>query len=221
MRVLARDRRIPPPLSPEVRRLRGVMLTPLGPSTVRLVDEPELPAGRLPDEPGAPPLRLTVLVPAHNEAATIAATLTSLWSQTRPPDRVLVVADNCNDDTAEIARANGAEVFTTVGNTEKKAGALNQALAELFTTIDANDVAMVMDADSVIVAEFLETAIGRLEADPELIAVGGVFYGEEGGGLVGQLQRNEFTPLPARHLAAPGQGVRADRHRVALPRRTP
>jgi cellulose synthase/poly-beta-1,6-N-acetylglucosamine synthase-like glycosyltransferase len=193
MRVLARDRRIPPPLPPEVRRLRGVMLTPLGPSTVRLVDDAELPASRLPDEPGAPPLQLTVLVPAHNEAATIAATLTSLWSQTRPPDRVLVVADNCDDDTAEIARANGAEVFTTVANTEKKAGALNQALAELFTTIDANDVAMIMDADSIVVPEFLETAIARLEADPELIAVGGVFYGEEGAGLVGQLQRNEFT----------------------------
>ena len=52
---------------------------------------------------------------------------------------------------------------------------------------------MVMDADSVIVPEFLETAMGRLEADPDLIAVGGVFYGEDGSGLVGQLQRNEYT----------------------------
>jgi len=50
-----------------------------------------------------------------------------------------------------------------------------------------------MDADSVIVPEFLQTAMGRLESDPDLIAVGGVFYGEEGPGLVGQLQRNEYT----------------------------
>ena len=35
--------------------------------------------------------------------------------------------------------------------------------------------------------------MGRLEADPDLMAVGGVFYGEGGAGLVGQLQRNEFT----------------------------
>jgi cellulose synthase/poly-beta-1,6-N-acetylglucosamine synthase-like glycosyltransferase len=103
------------------------------------------------------------------------------------------VADNCTDDTAKIARANEAEVFTTVGNTDKKAGALNQALAELFGKISARDVVMVMDADSVIAPEFLETAMGRLEADPDLIAVGGVFYGEPGGGLVGQLQRNEYT----------------------------
>ena len=139
------------------------------------------------------PLRLTVLVPAHNEALTIAATLESLWGQTRPPDTVVVVADNCNDDTADIARRHGADVFATVANTEKKAGALNQALADIFRDIDVRDVVMVMDADSVIVPAFLETAMGRLEADADLIAVGGVFYGENGPGFVGQLQRNEYT----------------------------
>ena len=195
MRVLARDRRIPQPLSPELRKLRTVLLTPLGPSAVRLAEEPELPPSRLPEsEDGAlTSLRLTVLVPAHDEALTIAATLDSLWRQTRPPDRVVVVADNCTDDTADLARAHGADVFTTIGNTEKKAGALNQALAELLRDITARDVALVMDADSVIVPEFLETAMGRLETDPDLIAVGGVFYGEGGSGLVGQLQRNEYT----------------------------
>jgi biofilm PGA synthesis N-glycosyltransferase PgaC len=134
---------------------------------------------------------LTVLLPAHNEAVTITEALASLWGQTRPPDKVVVVADKCTDDTAETARAYRAEVFTTVGNTEKKAGALNQAFTELFREIDGHDVAMVMDADSVIVPDFLETAIGRFEADPGLIAVGGVFYGEPGAGFVGQLQRNE------------------------------
>jgi cellulose synthase/poly-beta-1,6-N-acetylglucosamine synthase-like glycosyltransferase len=63
----------------------------------------------------------------------------------------------------------------------------------MFPRIDRSDVAMVMDADSVIVPEFLETAIGHLEADPDLIAVGGVFAGENGAGLIGQLQRNEYT----------------------------
>ncbi len=192
MRILARDRRIPPPLSPELRRLRSILLTPLGPAAVRLASEPEVPHGRLEDV-GAEPLRLTVLVPAHNESLTIGAALASLWGQTRPPDAVVVVADNCTDDTAELARERGAEVFTTVGNQEKKAGALNQALAAMFPDIDARDVVMVMDADSIVVPEFLETAMGRLEADPDLIAVGGVFYGEEGGGLVDQLQRNEYT----------------------------
>ncbi len=195
MRVLARDRRIPPPLSPEMRVLRRALLTPLGSSAVRLVSEPELPPGKLPDTTDAARmrLRLTVLVPAHNESLTIGATLQSLWGQTRRPDKVVVVADNCTDDTADIARRHGAEVFTTVGNTDKKAGGLNQALSEMFAHIDDRDVAMIMDADSVIVPEFLQTAMGRLDAEPDLIAVGGVFYGEEGPGLVGQLQRNEYT----------------------------
>lgn len=194
MRVLARDRRIPPPLPPEMRRVRSAVLAPLGSSIRRLADDPELPPSKLPEAAAdETPLRLTALVPAHDEALTIAATLESLWGQSRPPDRIVVIADNCTDDTAEIARHQGAEVFTTVNNTHKKAGALNQALSGMFDHIDARDVVLVMDADSVIVPEFLQTAMARLGADSDLIAVGGVFYGEEGAGLVGQLQRNEYT----------------------------
>jgi len=106
---------------------------------------------------------------------------------------VLVVADNCTDATVDIARASGAEVIPSVGNDEKKAGALNQVLDGLLPQLDIHDVIMVMDADSVIVEDFLATALGRLEDDPDLIAVGGVFNGEPGGGLIGQLQRNEFS----------------------------
>ncbi|PXW32439.1 UNVERIFIED_CONTAM: cellulose synthase/poly-beta-1,6-N-acetylglucosamine synthase-like glycosyltransferase [Williamsia faeni] len=196
IRVLARDRRIPAPLPAEMRRMRRIMLTPLGPSAMRLVTaEPDLPPSQLPEPSVASvaALHLTVLVPAHNERLTIGATLESLWTQTRPPDRVVVVADNCNDNTADIARHHGAEVFTTVANTDKKAGGLNQALSEMFSDIDVRDIVMVMDADSVIVPEFLDTAMARLEADTDLIAVGGVFYGESGSGLVGQLQRNEYA----------------------------
>ena len=92
-----------------------------------------------------------MLIPAHNESVTIAATLDSLWGQTRPPENAIVVADNCTDDTAEIARQHGADVFTTIGNSEKKAGALNQALADVFPLAGRDDVTMIMDADSVIV----------------------------------------------------------------------
>ncbi len=193
MRVLARDSRIPAPLSPQMRRLRSLVVSPMAPSAVELVREPAPPPKRLVDESATTPLRLTVLLPAHNEGLTVAAALESLWAQTRLPDEVIVVADNCTDDTAEVARRNGAEVFTTVLNDEKKAGALNQVLTELFRRIDERDVVMVMDADSTIFPEFLEAAMGRLEADRDLTAVGGLFGGEEGGGLVGQLQRNEYT----------------------------
>ncbi|MBN1091571.1 glycosyltransferase [Blastococcus sp. TML/M2B] len=80
-----------------------------------------------------------MLVPAHDEGARILATLAGLREQTLRPDRVLVVADNCSDDTATLARAAGAEVYETVGNRDKKAGALNQAWALRFRRAAVGD----------------------------------------------------------------------------------
>ena len=137
-----------------------------------------------------------MLVPAHDEQAVLGRTLESLARQSRRPDRVLVVADNCTDETVRVALGHGVEVVETVANTQKKAGALNQALAAHLAALeadDAGDVVMVMDADSTITPEFVETALGLLESDPDLMAVGGLFTGELGSGFLGQLQRNEFT----------------------------
>ena len=70
----------------------------------------------------------------------------------------------------------------------------------MFADIDDRDVVMIMDADSVIVPEFLRQRWHGSRHDPDLIAVGGVFYGEDGSGLVGQLQRNEYTRYQ-RHIS--------------------
>lgn len=51
-----------------------------------------------------------ILIPAHNESAGIVTTLESLAGVTPAGTRILVVADNCNDDTAVLARTAGAEV---------------------------------------------------------------------------------------------------------------
>ena len=56
------------------------------------------------------PGTIAVIVPAHNEGAGILATLQDITPQLRPGDRLLVVADNCTDNTAAVARAAGAEV---------------------------------------------------------------------------------------------------------------
>lgn len=65
---------------------------------------------RAPRVPAAPARPLAVLVPAHDEERGIAATLATLVAQLAPGDRLLVVADNCTDATAAVARAAGAEV---------------------------------------------------------------------------------------------------------------
>lgn len=142
-----------------------------------------------PEAPGPVP-RLAVLIPAHNEQDRIAAAIQGLWDQTRRPDLVVVVADNCTDDTAVIAEAYGAQVFYTHGNTHKKAGALNQAIAWILPHLDDRDLLLVQDADTVLDASFAETALATFNR--KVGAVGGVFYGEPGGGLLGLLQRMEF-----------------------------
>jgi cellulose synthase/poly-beta-1,6-N-acetylglucosamine synthase-like glycosyltransferase len=141
----------------------------------------------------AGPVTITVLIPAHNEGTGLRATLDSLLAQSHRPDRVVVVADNCTDDTVDVARAAGVEVLETVGNEHKKAGALNQALARILPEQGDNDLVMAMDADTTLDDGFLAAVVRRMTEDRALMAIGGLFYGEEGSGLLGQFQRNEFT----------------------------
>lgn len=56
-------------------------------------------------------ISVAVLIPAHNEEAGIVRTILSVRPQLGPKDRILVVADNCSDQTAAMARAQGAEVI--------------------------------------------------------------------------------------------------------------
>lgn len=139
------------------------------------------------------PVDVTVVIPAHNEEVILPAILASLKEQSRTPDRVIVVADNCTDRTGEVAIEAGAEVFRTTGNTHKKAGALNQVLRWLLPDMGPSNAILIMDADTILTERFIEAATSRLDEDQELAAVGGLFTGEEGAGLLGQLQRNEFA----------------------------
>ena len=143
--------------------------------------------------------RVFAVVPAHNEEAGIAAAVASLLAQTRRPDRVIVVADNCTDRTIARAWAAGATVVKSVGNTRRKAGALNQVLRMLLPDLADGDIVMVMDADSVIADDWIEAALGTLDR-PGVGAVGGIFYGQRGAGFIGLLQRMEYVRY-ARQLA--------------------
>ena len=136
---------------------------------------------------------LTALIPAHNEEALIGATIRSLMNQDRKPDRVIVVADNCSDGTVRVAKSLGVEVFETVKNVDKKAGALNQALGVLLPSMGENDTVMIMDADTVLRQGFLASAVKHFSDDRGLSAIGGLFFGEDRPGLIAQIQKNEYT----------------------------
>lgn len=135
---------------------------------------------------------ITVLVPAHNEEDCIADALDAVARQTVAVHEVVVVADNCTDRTAGIARAHGATVFETEGNRHRKAGGLNQALAAYLPRLADRDFVLVTDADCRLDESFAEHAQDYVR-QPRYGAVGGIFRGDAGGGFVGHLQRNEYA----------------------------
>lgn len=104
--------------------------------------------------------RLAIVVPAHNEAAGIAACVCNLLQCDAPRGSysVIVVADNCTDHTTEEARRAGATVLVRDDQTRRGKG---YALDHAFTVLGAQgyDVFIVVDADSSvspnIVGDFL------------------------------------------------------------------
>jgi cellulose synthase/poly-beta-1,6-N-acetylglucosamine synthase-like glycosyltransferase len=90
--------------------------------------------------------RIGVIVPARDEAAGIVATLANIKAQLHRGDRLVVVADNCSDDTAKLAAAEGAEVSVRYDLTRIGKGyALDWGLRHLEQ--DPPDVIIVIDAD--------------------------------------------------------------------------
>jgi len=101
--------------------------------------------------------RIAVLVPAHNESTGLLPTLDDIKQQLRPGDRILVVADNCADDTATIARTAGAEVIERHDPIRRGKGyALDFGIQHLSSA--PPDILIMIDADCRIAAN----AIRRL-----------------------------------------------------------
>lgn len=113
----------------------------------------------------APPLtgrrpRLAVLIPAHNEAGGIGATLADLQPQMQAGDRIVVIADNCSDATADVARAAGAQVIERSSTTERgKSYALDFGVRHLHA--DAPEVVLIVDADCQVASGAIDR-LGRL-----------------------------------------------------------
>nr|WP_314481061.1 glycosyltransferase family 2 protein [uncultured Pseudomonas sp.] len=90
--------------------------------------------------------QLAVLVPAHDEASIIAETLATLAPQLQAGDRLLVVADNCSDDTARRAEEGGAEVVVREDAQHRGKGyALDFGMRHL--AVDPPQVVIIVDAD--------------------------------------------------------------------------
>lgn len=101
--------------------------------------------------------KTVVLIPAHDEEQGIVATLRSAQSTLAECDEVVVVADNCTDRTAEVAREHGARVFERFDNQRRGKGyAINYGVDQLRAL--PPDVVIILDAD----CQILPLGIDRL-----------------------------------------------------------
>ena len=115
------------------------------------------------------PARIAVLIPAHNEGHGVRATIMQTLSQLGPDDRVLVVADNCNDDTAAQARLVGAEVVERHDAERRGKGyALDFGVRHLEMLAQheghSPDVVLVLDADCVLSPGLIPRVAGLAQA---------------------------------------------------------
>ena len=103
--------------------------------------------------------RLAVLVPAHDESSIIASTLRSLIPQLAPDDTLLVVADNCSDDTAAVATKEGAEVIVRSDSLRRGKGyALDCGVRHLERDRRGPpDIVLIIDADCQVGANAIDS----------------------------------------------------------------
>lgn len=147
MEILARSFEI-------VLLLGGILL--FIPSAFLLVECLVAPRHNPPKPLRADPLpRTTLLIPAHNEEAGIASTLASVFAAIFPQLEMLVVADNCTDATAALARQYGAQVIERSDPAHIGKG-YALAFGVEFLKTDPPDIVIVLDADCLVQVDALK-----------------------------------------------------------------
>jgi len=149
----------------------------------------QLPGLRPRRTTGEPRPRTVCLIPAHDEERVVPTALASVLPQMQPGDRVVVVAHNCSDGTAEVARQHGAEVLVVRDRGDRgKPAAVEAGLRALQS--EPPEVVVIVDADC-------RAAEGAIES------------------LVRAVQRTG-APVQARYLFAPSAHDQASISSLAL-----
>lgn len=154
--------------------------------------------------------QITVLMPAHNESAGIARPLNAIRMQLQPGDRVLVVADNCSDDTAAVACANGAEVIERHDPARRGKGyALDFGVRHLEK--QPPEVVVIIDADCIVHGYALDMLARYALAVSRPVQALYLMHSPEGAGLKTQVAefawavKNWARPLGYHHMGLPCQ----------------
>jgi len=150
---------------------------------------------------------LAVLVPAHNEESGIAATLAAVRAQLAPGDRLLVVADNCSDATADVARAAGAEVIERASELRGKGYALAHGIDHLRAAPPS--AVVIVDADCDLAAGALDALMHDLALTGRPVQALYLMLAPSGAGLSRRLAQFAWR---VRNWARP-----AGWHRLGMP----
>ncbi len=142
------------------------------------------------DRPGP---RIVSLIPAHNEEEGIVKTVRSQFAQTVQPALVIVMADNCTDDTVKLALEAGAQVIETVGNRAKKAGALNQGLERILPLLNDEDYILAQDADGELSTDFIKNALWAFDVKPNSGGVSGAIVARPTTNFIERAQAIEYA----------------------------
>lgn len=108
--------------------------------------------------PLAPPLKISIIIPAHNEGLQIEETINSIYDSNYSKDlySIYVIADNCKDNTATIARRAGAQAFERKDPEHRGKGqALDWFLKIYKKKIIEFDAIAIIDADTLLHPDFL------------------------------------------------------------------
>jgi poly-beta-1,6-N-acetyl-D-glucosamine synthase len=110
---------------------------------------------------------LTIIIPAFNEAGSIADTIRSLFAQTVLAETIIVVDDCSTDATGDVAASLGVTVMRPRSNTGSKAGAQNFALSVVRTKYT-----MAIDADTTLAPDAIEKLLACMSAENIAAACG-------------------------------------------------
>ena len=109
--------------------------------------------------------KFMAIIPAHNEEAVVENLIMSLQKQDYPKDSydIYVIADNCTDNTAKIAKKAGAIVYERFDSMHKtKGAALNWFLAQKIEEDAPYDAFCIFDADNIVDVNFLKNMNKKL-----------------------------------------------------------
>lgn len=154
--------------------------------------------------------RVAIVMPAHNEGSIIARSLRSILPQLHACDRLLVVADNCSDDTAAVAMSEGAETVVRADSLRRGKGyALDFGIQHLYP--DPPDIVIIIDADCRVAPGAIERLAKACGCQMHPVQALYLMRSRDGAGLkmrvaeFAWIVKNKVRPLGLQRLRLPCQ----------------